>query len=550
MDANISDIPQSAACDHLIEIASSKISSSSSPPPPPQLPNQINPIINAQSKTNSVVEQNDKPNDNQSSKKSSQEFKNQTYKNNNTGRIALTPVFKPICSNPSSIDSAEVIYTHTNKDDNKKTLALITQEYAIPIPPFLIIKHKLHADVEALYSADQKITFQKPPKLKGIVVNNLFNASLRVQKQNKFSFPFSEWVIEPKSTYWTPWLYEKRISETAKNKLITIPPVQKGIVLRNDSNNNNNNNNKPEIVHLVETTDNNNNDGDNDGDDNNNNNNNDDEIDDDEDDNDANKNNIKSPLDIEPTKWTSEIVALWISSQKTPVLKLHEITHFRRYGQQRCFEFLCHFFANNPTENTTKNVVSPCVQVWVKYSDLMKIGDYEKYVKERWDIKIESDCNYEVWNPLQDFTTEWSDAEDNDEGNNDVRLLSKMNKCGNDKAKLDEQLSRLSSSSSKDKKKSSKCKTKSNPLSKKRHVSQLDDDNNEFSDEISDGFSADEDSFDENEEDSDEERLKKTKQSQKIKKLKWEPIFGYSSVSPAPRFVVKKFRITLISNRK
>ena len=69
---------------------------------------------------------------------------------------------------------------------------------------------------------------------------------------------------------------------------------------------------------------------------------------------------------------------------------------------------------------------------------------------------------------------------------------------------------------------------------------EFDESSNDSNDDLDKGAESDDENVDD--ENSDEEKLKETKQIRKLDKIKWEKIFGMSSVSPVPRYAIKKFK--------
>jgi hypothetical protein len=391
--------------------------------------------------------------------------------------------------------------------------------YSDDLPKLINIQHKLYPSVTAIYTKNKKITFQSPPHLKGLIVNNIFDASFKVR--GKISFPFSEWELSPPSKYWNVWLYEKRVSEALKQK-----EKQKFMTQCESPS-------EFELKHKNSGGGGGGGGGDGGG---GGGGGGDDDDEDDEDDDDEKK--YGSPFDVHPSKWDSGLVSNWINNGGQPHLKLIEITHFRRYDLGRCFEFLCIWGFTHP-QTTTATTAS----TWLKYSDLVQIEEYEKYLKSRWDIKIEKDKNWEEFEPLDDLTVQMSGGEDED--------LPSLGNAYKIEPETERAL-KFIEQEKKEKRNKRKQRNKRKPKLKRKFVQEglyggppveceeFDDSSVDSNDDLDKGMDSDDDNMDD--ENSDDEKLKESKQFHRPDKIKWEKIFGMSSVSPVPRYAIKKFR--------
>lgn len=115
------------------------------------------------------------------------------------------------------------------------------------------------------------------------------------------------------------------------------------------------------------------------------------------------------PRNLKNEEINSDVIREWIiytSGEKCfeKKLALKEISHFRRYGDGRCYEFLCRWLIKNNTTTKMRNLYT-----WQKYTDLNCNPHYSSYLSEQgWKIDIERDLN-------------WSEEDDsnNDDDNSD-----------------------------------------------------------------------------------------------------------------------------------
>ena len=235
---------------------------------------------------------------------------------------------------------------------------------------------KCNPRIKVNFFRNKTIVFKSPPKLRGITVHSVLDASMTVRKQ--MCFPYADWVITDNTNpYWTIWMYEKAISASAQQPYtsntsstyndhdhdLTLAP-QKGTVANTSK--------SYENVH-------------------------------DSDDSDSKTMSIGSitssstepppppvidPCTLSSDEWTSNVVSKWIQSSKKPELKLVNITHFRRYGKGLQFEFICLWNNTNAGANST-------VRTWTKYTDLRFNSKYYTFLLKKWDPAVEQQFHWE-----------------------------------------------------------------------------------------------------------------------------------------------------------
>ena len=420
------------------------------------------------------------------------------------------------------------------------------------LPLSITLRHRLYPEITILYLKEKKIIFQTPPYFKGITVDNIFEASFQVSKQ--MTFPYSDWELIPANKYWSVWLYEKKVSEILKQKQkipesvlilnnavetqFQIDKINTGVQAASSTSLSSLASSSVESKVKISTNTDSNGDGDGDGD------------------GDEEEQSPINPVEVEPDKWNSKLVSKWIDSNQKPALKLKEITHYRRYGLGRCFEFLCIWYINDLKTAST----------WLKYNDLIRVDEYEEYLTARWDIKTEEISNWEEFEPLADLTMETSGGEEEKDNGGSLFGSAYILDDGSKKSLKLLEPEKKETKSKRKPGKGKKLKPKRKFTQERLHGGspvvcedwdESEGDSNDESDtemnpshgtsrkphQISrDKMNSYEEEEDFEEENSDDEKLKESKQFHRAENTKWEYIFGMSSVSPVPRFAIKKFK--------
>jgi hypothetical protein len=215
---------------------------------------------------------------------------------------------------------------------------------------------------------------------------------------------------------------------------------------------------------------------------------------------------LENPMDLSWDQWTSEKISDWVCNHQQPELKLKGILYFRRYHTGLCFEFLCEW--STPTRT---------ISTWQKYADLQQNPTYVEYIRQRWDAKVEKDQN-------------WEDEIDRHAGIEhgfDVQLPEIGTAYAIEKETI--QAHKLMERE-KRKKKHQSGKVKKRPKPEDSDKSESDEDY------VSDTSSTPSDS-------ADETPLPVVEnQPEPSERIEWLDIFDVSSVTPVPRYKVKKFK--------
>ena len=350
------------------------------------------------------------------------------------------------------------------------------------IPDYINIEFVLNPQIKATYFKSKKIVFREPEDLKGRTVKNIFEASYVVR--NRPSFPYSDWTVtEPKNS-WSVYSFEFAATKYVK-QLKTIDPDAK-------------------VDMAVDT--------------------------------DAqsatSQSAIVNPYNLPPHAWTSEIVSRWITTHQNPELTLRQISHFRRYNHGLSFEFLCiwDILQSSSSRDVT---TTTSAMTWQKYTDLCQNDTYAEYIRKHWDAKVEKERN-------------WEDELDRhpqvDEGF-DVFLPESGSAYAVEKITLRAQ-KLIERERMRDKKRKQSKQKKSRPQKISRNS-----DEDAASDEVSEISSSSESSIALSSESGDEKQPADDKQVQAQatadvtqENVEWMDVFELSSVSPVPRYKVKKFK--------
>lgn len=227
------------------------------------------------------------------------------------------------------------------------------------------------------------------------------------------------------------------------------------------------------------------------------------------------------PRTLTPDKWTSGLVSDWICYRKQPALKLKKIIYYRRYNPGLSFEFLCVWDGPNLQE----------VMSWQKYTDLQQNPQYAEYIRLNWDAKTEKDRNWE------DEIDRHSIQEEQDNGM-DVNLpeIGTAYAMEKDSIKAHKTMER-EERKYKDRKRKQKRKSRHSKNAKA-------DSDSAGSEEVSD-ISSDESDIELTSEDEDDKKQTTNKihmAELDTDSIEWMDIFDQSSVSPIPRYKIKKFK--------
>lgn len=227
---------------------------------------------------------------------------------------------------------------------------------------------------------------------------------------------------------------------------------------------------------------------------------------------------IEDPQSLSWDQWTSEKVSDWICYYQQPALQLKEISHFRRYGPGLSFEFLCVWDVK----------VGRPIMTWQKYSDLLQNTTYATYVRSHWDSKVERERNWE----------DEIDRHIKEEGFDVV--LPEVGKA----YAIESDTIRGQHIMAKYEKRKKKTK-QTRPSSSKRKYDDGDDDGGE---DGSDYGSSESRSTSESETDEEEDKKNTpplvSPPPQSSEMVVWMDVFDTSSVSPVPRYKIKKFKST------
>ena len=234
------------------------------------------------------------------------------------------------------------------------------------IPDELTFQYKLNPLIVLHVFKNKQFVFDSPENIKGKSVNSFMDASTFIK--GRISYPYADWErISTKENYWTAWKYEQYInkikilnqdismdsSEPDKIQPQKLLPANTTIFSEETN------------IFSEETT-----------------------------------SVIEKPLNpfLIPTEnWDSTLVSKWIQYQTLSdevdgalEIPLKKITHFRRYGMNFRFEFLCIWDCNGKEAYT-----------WLKYVDLIRISNYAQYLKRYWNISIEKDKHWDQIEEVQ-----------------------------------------------------------------------------------------------------------------------------------------------------
>lgn len=237
--------------------------------------------------------------------------------------------------------------------DNKK---MISSE---EIPDKQVFQYKLDHSIVLHVFKNKKFVFVAPEPLKDITVRSFMDASTLIK--GRISFPYADWErVSTKDNYWTGWKYEQHINKL--NILNQDPPMELTEPDKNQSQKNSQTNVNvfsEDITSVIEIP--------------------------------------VNPFTIPPENWDSVLISKWIqyqtlSDEVDGVLEipLKKITHFRRYGMNFRFEFLCIWDCNGKEAYT-----------WLKYVDLIRISNYAQYLKRYWNILVEKDKHWDQIEEVQ-----------------------------------------------------------------------------------------------------------------------------------------------------
>lgn len=215
-------------------------------------------------------------------------------------------------------------------------------------------------------------------------------------------------------------------------------------------------------------------------------------------------------------QWTSEKISHWICYHQQPPLPLKEISHFRRYGPGLSFEFLCHWNGNKS--------LNP-IMTWQKYSDLQQNSTYASYIRPRWDSKVERERN-------------WEDEIDRHAKEEGFDII--LPEVGRAYAIEADTLRGQKIMAQHEKRKRKQKQTRQNPKTSRRFEDDVRDDEGGKSD---DGTSESR-STSESDEESDEESKKRIQPPPQSPQepVVWMGVFDTSSVTPVPRYKIKRFK--------
>lgn len=223
---------------------------------------------------------------------------------------------------------------------------------------------------------------------------------------------------------------------------------------------------------------------------------------------------IVNPHTFPWDQWTSDKVSDWICYYQQPPLVLKEISHFRRYGPGLSFEFLCLWDCTS----------SKIPMTWQKYSDLQQNPTYASYIRLRWDSKVERERNWE----------DEIDRHIKEEGFDIV-----LPEVGCAYAVESDTLRGQKIMAQYEKRKRKQKQTKKQKTS--RRFEDDDEDGDKSEDATSDSHSS---SHTESEEEEEEENKKQVKPPPQPPQehVAWMDVFDTSSVTPVPRYKIKKFK--------
>lgn len=193
-----------------------------------------------------------------------------------------------------------------------------------------------------------------PPEVKKLTSSDLLKLHHRLY-QHRVMLPFAEWVIQSPETsdqYWTLFRYDKLVGGMARS----TKPRDVVMVVEKEEEEEKKKEKKEEVEEDEE------------------------ESGGDDDDNSAQVDVRKFPVD-----WDETQVKRWIGKYLNFPAP-DQITHYRRYGDLYCFEFLCKWMVHAHLEPE---------QCWVQLVDLQK--RYPTLLREKygWDIREQVTRNFE-----------------------------------------------------------------------------------------------------------------------------------------------------------
>jgi hypothetical protein len=202
----------------------------------------------------------------------------------------------------------------------------------------------------------------------------------------------------------------------------------------------------------------------------------------------------------------------WIrrpNAQPEDDLPLKNIGYYRRYGDGRCFEFLCHWYVRPPKTGKKRPQIS---RSWHKYVDLQRRSRYSTFIRSHgWDIELHKNLHWEQ----NEVVGAMSDVEDNYE--DECYRQSPEGKTADLKWK-----------------KLTKKKKRKKDLSEIKHdLADLEEENGDL------GLSDSTDDSDSDNE-SDEDTEKRTQKTTRLKSGK-RNILSQSSCDPVPLYKVHQF---------
>lgn len=332
------------------------------------------------------------------------------------------------------------------------------------IPDSLLLHYRWDDRVKGRYYKDQTFRFVSPKSLEGDTLNSIVDASIHLK--GDICFPYNDWIIEhPQNGFWTAWKYERYTHPNSSyfNQHAFSNPshISNNMFVEDESEEDETDYKQPQ-----------------------------------------------NPFEVPHDQWTSSLVSDWISRNDPDPkqnLILQRITHFRRYGEECRFEFLCEW-------KIPKSHCGPA-RTWVKYIDLIKVPQYLNYLKrKKWDIQSEKNKHFEE-----------EEGNDDDDSDLDIPEVPHYTTLPPEGRRAVKTMKRI--------------KAQETKKEHKKSQSESDTDLGPSNSEDDDEKSSEECSSDEN-----REEIIRNPKRQKRRFLKWDPIFAFSSVEPTPRYKVKLMR--------
>lgn len=196
---------------------------------------------------------------------------------------------------------------------------------------------------------------------------NLFEATIFMF--GKIADPWTSWVAADQNAKFTPWRYFKEVLKRHPKPMHIFGPSDSVPIDENDAG---------EIIYPITSSD-------------------------------IEELNFPQPVPtqtiVDPRtrpkrEWTSELMSRWMQrpekvlrANPDTIIPLKHISHFRRYGNGKCFEFLCQW-VTPPKDDQSQ---SGTKRTWQKWVDLIRVGDYMRVLKATgWNMDIEKDVNWET----------------------------------------------------------------------------------------------------------------------------------------------------------